>query len=225
MNLIIKALSTLRPIRLALDVGCGDGTLSMLFARYSNDVVGIELSMEGCRTAHSRGINVARADVENYGFPFRDDSFDVVIAGEVIEHMTDPDEFLQEIARVLKPSGHCILTTPNLASWYNRILLLLGYQPHHTDVSFWHNVGKLKPIADGASGHLRVFTLRALKELLAIHRLTPVSIHGATVAVRLPFPLRVVERTLSRIPSMSSDLVVLAHKEDAGSRASANRRG
>jgi methionine biosynthesis protein MetW len=217
VNLILKALDGLGPVGRILDVGCGDGSLSAMLARNSEQVAGIEVSMEACRMAHSRGIGVTRADVETYAFPFRPESFDVVVAGEVIEHMTDPDEFLQEVVRVLKPHGHCILTTPNLASWYNRLLLLLGYQPHHTDVSFWHNVGKLRPIVDGASGHLRVFTLRALKELLAIHHLRPVSIEGSTVAVPLPFPLSAVERTLSRIPSMSSDFVVVVQKEDSRS--------
>ncbi len=223
VNLILKALEMLGPVRRILDVGCGDGSLSSMLARSSEQVAGIEVSMEACRIAHSRGVGVTRADVENYAFPFQPESFDVVVAGEVIEHMTDPDEFLQEVARVLMPRGHCILTTPNLASWYNRLLLLLGYQPHHTDVSFWHNVGKLHPLVDGASGHLRVFTLRALKELLAIHHLKPVSIEGSTVAVPLPFPLRAVERTLSHIPSMSSDFVVLVQKEDSSSASPPNR--
>jgi len=213
VNLILKALNALGPFRRTLDVGCGDGSLSVLLARNSEQVAGIEVSMEACRIAHSRGVGVARADVENYAFPFQPESFDVVVAGEVIEHMTDPDEFLQEVARVLKPHGHFILTTPNLASWYNRLLLLLGYQPHHTDVSYWHNVGKFRPIVDGASGHVRVFTLRALRELLEIHHLMPVSIQGSTVAVPLPFPLNVVERGLSRFPSISSVFVVLTQKE------------
>lgn len=215
VRLILKALKALGPVHRVLDVGCGDGTLSAMFSRYSERVAGIEVSQEACKIARSRGVEVARADVENYAFPFRPESFDVVVAGEVIEHMTDPDHFLQDITRVLKPDGYCILTTPNLASWYNRFLLLFGYQPHHMDVSFWHNVGKLRPIVDGGGGHLRVFTLRALKALLEIHHLRAVSIEGSTVAVPLPFPLNLVERALSNFPSISSVLVVLAQKEGA----------
>jgi len=218
VHLIVKALSALGPVQRVLDVGCGDGTLGAVFARYSNLVAGIEISMEACTIAHSRGVEVAQADVENYAFPFRPESFDVVVAGEIIEHMTDPDHFLREIARVLKPNGHCILTTPNLASWYNRLLLLLGYQPYHTDVSFLHQVGKLKPIVDGGSGHFRVFTLRALRELLTIHHLRPIAIEGCTVPMTLRFPLNMVERTLSSFPAISSYLVVLTRKEDGGGR-------
>jgi methionine biosynthesis protein MetW len=214
VSLIVRALQELGPVRRALDVGCGDGSLAAVFARYCKEVTGIEISMDACAIAHSHGIDVAQADVENYAFPFRSESFDVVVAGEVIEHMTDPDHFLREITRVLKPNGHCILTTPNLASWYNRFLLLFGYQPHHMDVSFWHNVGKLRPIADGGGGHLRVFTLRALRALLEIHHLRTVSIRGSSVAVPLPFPVNLIERALSNFPSISSVLVVLAQKED-----------
>ncbi len=218
VNLILKALKALGPIRRTLDVGCGDGTLGAIVARYCDLVAGIEISTEACTIAHSRGIEVAQADVENYAFPFRPESFDLVVAGEIIEHMTDPDNLLCEIARVLKPNGHCILTTPNLASWYNRLLLLLGYQPYHTDVSFRHQVGKLRPIADGGSGHFRVFTLRALKELLAIHHLRPVTIEGSMVPMTLRFPLSILERTLSYFPAISSYLVVLTRKEDGGPR-------
>src|SRR5712692_3182226 len=219
VSLILKALNALGPVHRILDVGCGDGSLTALFAQNSEELAGIEVSMEACRIARSRGVGVTRADVENYAFPFQPESFDVVVAGEVIEHLTDPDEFLQEIARVLKPHGYLRLTTPNLASWYNRILLLLGYQPHHTDVSFWHNVGKLRPLVDGASGHVRVFPLRALKELLVIHPLKPLSIAGSTVAVPLPFPLRVVERGLSNFPSLSSVFVILTQKGGDSSSA------
>src|SRR5213593_1920121 len=219
VSLILRALEALGPGQRILDVGCGDGSLTSMFAQNSELVAGIEVSMEACRIAHSRGVGVTRADVENYAFPFQSESFNVVVAGEVIEHLTDPDEFLQEVRRVLRPRGYFLLTTPNLASWYNRLLLLLGYQPHHTDVSFWHNVGKLRPLVDGSSGHIRVFTLRALKELLVIHNLRPMSIEGSTVAIPLPFPVNLVERAFSSFPSISSVFVVLTQKEGDTSSA------
>ncbi len=211
--LIVRAMEELRPLRSVLDVGCGDGSLSQVYALHSERFVGVEISMDGCRAVSAKGLSVVRADVENSSFPFQAGSFDLVIAGEIIEHMTDPDHFLYEMVRVLKPHGHCIVTTPNLASWYNRILLMMGYQPYHTDVSFWHQVGKIRPIVDGGSGHLRVFTLRALRELLEIHHLRPLAVEGFGVPVSVSNLFNLMDRALSNFPSLSSYLVILSRLE------------
>lgn len=56
----------------------------------------------------------------------------------------DPDHMLDELYRVLKPKGICILITPNLAAWFNRFALPLGYQPGGLDASLRYYVGKLK---------------------------------------------------------------------------------
>ncbi len=64
------------------------------------------------------------------GIPYPDDSFDVVSAGEVIEHIYDPDRLLAETRRVLRPGGHVVLTTPNLQAWYNRALFVAGDSAH-----------------------------------------------------------------------------------------------
>jgi len=60
-----------------------------------------------------------RVSVEK--FPFSDNYFDTVFAGEIIEHLYNPDHLLAETYRVLKPKGIFVLTPPNLASIHNRI--------------------------------------------------------------------------------------------------------
>ena len=64
VSLILRALEALGPGQRILDVGCGDGSLTSMFAQNSELVAGIEVSMEACRIAHSRGVGVTRADVE-----------------------------------------------------------------------------------------------------------------------------------------------------------------
>lgn len=99
----------------------------------------------------------------------------MAVSNHTIEHIFDPDYFLDEIFRVLRPRGILAVVTPNLACWYNRIILLLGYQPHYTEVSARENVGKLyygkvaRDNKESISGHLRVFTYLALNDLLVIH--------------------------------------------------------
>lgn len=65
----------------------------------------------------------------NEGFPVSDAYFDVVTAGEIIEHMIDEAAFLQECRRALKPNGRLVLTTPNLSFLVNRFLVLAGRTP------------------------------------------------------------------------------------------------
>ena len=79
---------------------------------------------------------VARASADDGGLPLTDSSVDVVIMSELIEHLVDPDGTLDEAWRVLRPGGTLLLSTPNLAAWYNRVLLRFGIQPLFTEVSF-----------------------------------------------------------------------------------------
>jgi SAM-dependent methyltransferase len=73
-------------------------------------------------------------NVENDVFPFADNSFDIVIFAEIIEHLlNDPCKVLREIHRVLKPQGRLILTTPNVARFENVAKMIAGeniYDPY-----------------------------------------------------------------------------------------------
>lgn len=73
-------------------------------------------------------------NIEEWSFPFRDAQMDVVVFGEVLEHMTnDPMHAMREISRVLKPGGQLVLTTPNVARIENVVALLEGrniYDPY-----------------------------------------------------------------------------------------------
>jgi SAM-dependent methyltransferase len=101
--------------------------------------------------------------------PFPDACFDGIHAGEVIEHLFSPDLLLGEIARLLKPNGYAVITTPNLASWRNRIVLLMGWQPFGTEVSTVFVVGNPRASRGMLPGHIRVFTVKALVELVKLY--------------------------------------------------------
>ncbi len=213
-KVVNELLASLAPVGRVLDIGCGDGGLTIEYAKRCSDILGIELAPEACRIAHASGLNVLRATLEGIHLPLADSSLDLVVAGEIIEHMTDTDHLLDEITRVLKPGGHCIITTPNLGSWYNKLLLVAGYQPYHTDVSLRHQVGKLKNVATGGSGHFNVFTLRALRELVTLHGLLPIEVRGSLAEVDLPLPFRVADRAMSVFPDFASYLVLLSRKSE-----------
>ena len=91
-------------------------------------------------------------------FPFDDGMFDGVFAGEIIEHIFDIDGMLSEIGRVLKPAGVFVVTTPNLAAFGRRIMLLMNRNPH-IEISY----------TGGAAGHIRYFIRQTLFDILNKH--------------------------------------------------------
>lgn len=214
LRVIISMLPPPEKMRVVLDVGCGDGAFASFIGEIVGDteLYGLDIAPEAAAKACARGVRALALDLDEEVLPFDENTFDVVICGEVIEHLYDPDHLLEEIHRVLKPDGICIITTPNLASWYNRIALLFGFQPFWTEVSLFYNVGKLFRggcgSGNGLSGHIRNFVPRALKELLRIHRFELLKVRGAHQCANFPLWLRPVERVLTVLPELSSNVIV-----------------
>lgn len=89
-----------------LDVGCGRKPYRELFSSTS-DYVGLEID-----TPENRIAKLADFFYDGQSFPFESRSFDGVICNQVLEHVFNPDQFLREIFRVLKPGGYLLLTVP-----------------------------------------------------------------------------------------------------------------
>ena len=168
-----------------LDCGCGDGSTSILLSKelHFKNTYGLDICEERLTLAESKGVRIYNSRIDK-PMPFVNDFFDLVLSNHTIEHIRDTDFFLNEIYRVLKPGGIFCVVTPNLACWYNRIILLLGYQPHYTEVSTRENVGKLyfgkksRNQKESISGHIRMFSYPALKDLLCIHHFTVLKSFG-----------------------------------------------
>jgi SAM-dependent methyltransferase len=209
--LVDVAATAHRPLR-AVDVGCGEGTWTAMAAASAAaagidiTIIGFDWSVAGLDQARSHGLDVVRGSVEHPGLPFGSDSLDIVIVSEIIEHLVDPDTALVEAKRVLRPGGTLLLSTPNLAAWYNRGLLMLGVQPMFTEVSLQGIYGRP---GHEVVGHLRVFTRRALAALLAAHGFVDVAIIGAPYH-DVPRPLRPIDRLMCKTPSLSSILLASA---------------
>jgi methionine biosynthesis protein MetW len=207
-----------------LDIGCGDGTLSVIFGRAmgAREVHGVDIASEAIQAAEKQGVKACQLNIDQADLPFEDGYFDGVYCGEIIEHLFDPDHLLDEVYRVLKPQGFCILSTPNLAGWPNRLALLLGCQPYPTSVSpRYEGTGKLLLRSpQGQWSHIRVFTLRALKELTAIHRFRIRRLVGSSATVQPPSPLSrlllspflLFDRAMTRIPSLATRIVAELEK-------------
>lgn len=107
--------------QLVLDVGCGDGYLLNKIKERSA-AFGIELSSTRARRAKKKGIEIIVADAE--ALPLVECCFDTCFCVEVLEHIPKPARVIQELARVLKPSGALIIVVPNDRNWF--VCRLLG---------------------------------------------------------------------------------------------------
>ena len=115
------------PGRRVLDLGCRYGALTQAYAE-GNDVVGVDVDREALAEAAKLGIETRWADVDE-ALPFTDASFDVVAAGELLEHVRDPERLLGEAERVLRPGGIFVGSVPNAFRLKNRLRFLLGRKP------------------------------------------------------------------------------------------------
>lgn len=213
LNLIKR--STLENINNVLDLGCGNGKLTNKVKSVLNasEAFGVDIVTDALK--HAQGLMTIKADLTFGKLPFINNSFDLVLLSEAIEHFYNTDCILQESYRVLKPAGYLLLTTPNLAWWVNRCTLLLGYQPFFTNVSLKFDVGKIhRPLETGCNGeHIRVFTARALHQLVSLYGFKIVAIDGATFEL-LPPKLRQLDKFVTALrPSLGADIIMLAKKQ------------
>ncbi|PTQ09115.1 hypothetical protein CLG96_14765 [Sphingomonas oleivorans] len=103
-----------------LDLACGTGYGSALLAQAGAEVTGVDISPEAIRMAKKRyGADVIFAIADCYDLPFADDTFDVVVANEMIEHVENHDGLIKEAKRVLTDGGLFLVSTPNKPI-YNR---------------------------------------------------------------------------------------------------------
>lgn len=145
-----------------LEVGCGTAALTAAFANRGAEVVATDVSLRWLALAQKRLSESAAESVELVAcaaeeLPFPDESFDVVAASDVIEHVEDPRRFVAEAARVLRPGGVLFLATPNRFS--------LGLEPH---VRLW-GVGYLpRPLAESYVRALRKTSYSHVRLLSAV---------------------------------------------------------
>jgi SAM-dependent methyltransferase len=129
-----------------LDLGCRSGALTQHFLE-GNAVVGLDVDAAALEKAAALGIEPVQADVEE-PLPFADESFDAVVAGELLEHLQFPDALVSEIRRVLRPGCVLVGSVPNAFRVQSRLRFLRGRPPEDDPT------------------HLRMFSPAAMRELL-----------------------------------------------------------
>jgi SAM-dependent methyltransferase len=188
--------------RQALDLGAGMGfDLSGLREHFpSCQAYGVELIPYKCAMLRHKGIVPISADIERDPLPFGDESTDVVIANQILEHLKEVFWVLHEATRVLSVGGSLILGVPNLASLHNRLLLLLGRQP---------------TCIRTAGPHVRGYTLPDLREFLreaAPGIYCELAVRGSNF---YPFPAPVARPLARLLPSLAVSLFLHFRKDRA----------
>jgi 2-polyprenyl-3-methyl-5-hydroxy-6-metoxy-1,4-benzoquinol methylase len=135
------------PGRRVLDLGCRDGALTRTYAA-GNEVVGVDADREALAEAAKLEIETHWADLDE-PLDLEDDSFDVVVAGELLEHLRDPHRLVGQVRRVLRPGGTFVASVPNAYRLKRRLLFLAGRAP------------------DDDPTHLHMFSPADVRELLA----------------------------------------------------------
>jgi len=202
-----------------LDVGCGDGSFLQQLdktLRRPYEYHGVDYSKYQVEKAQALPYEFRRCNLEE-GIPYDDASFDLAYSGEVIEHIYDPDYMLEECRRVLKPGGLLIISSPNLQSWYNRVLFLFGVQPLFYEVStkssmIGAGVMRRVKLQSVPVGHLRVFNHRGLTDLMKNEGFDVLASTGAKFQ-SLPKAIQIIDGVFNLRPALASIMVVTARKK------------
>ena len=198
-----------------VDLGLSRGLLLERFRRYEGvELGGIEIDPAEIERARIRGleplqyfVNVFEGNVMTARLPYEDGYADVVLAGEILEHVVDTEGFLREIRRTLVPGGALVLSTPNIFWAKNRARLLAGRYPDALEYRSRYGTD---------FGHVRIFGPAQLRELLGGTGFVDVAVIGnrlgpiSTLASAPAAVARALDRLADRYPAGSETLIAFA---------------
>ena len=137
-----------------LDLGCVMHDASLHVSRYwlhrairevAADLVGLDLSETGVAELRAQGYDVVTGDAEAFDF---DRQFDVIVAGDIIEHLGNPGGLLESSLRALRPDGRIIVQTPNPWYWRNVVKAVLSEEvPNNPEHTCWFDPRTLRQLA------------------------------------------------------------------------------
>jgi len=163
------------PGSLLVDLACGGGLMAPHVARLGYRHVGVDLGLAGLRVAREHGVVPVRGSV--LAVPLADACADVVVAGEVLEHVADDEQVIAECARLLRPGGTLVIDALP-ATWLADLLMVKigehvpgGPPPGIHDPALFVDRARLLAAADRAGLDLRLVGLRpSVRDLVAWRR-------------------------------------------------------
>lgn len=215
LNTTLDFLELVGNNKLVLDCGCGDGIQAEKIIKI-NEVIGVDLSTIRIKRAKAKGLSAIVADL--YKLPFKKDIFDIVVFGEVIEHLTEPQKAIEEINRVLKPKGHLIMDTPSRSNIIDMTLHPLMQIGFIKSILKKVHIKRLreKNLYDKIVNwglyvdltHVRFYDAPSLKKLLNISGFNIIKVRGAPClrfdlpSIIKPRVFRIVDNVLCKLPGI-----------------------
>ena len=188
---VCEAIKRYGPFDSLLDIGCWDGvkTQQYIKAASSTKNFGLEPVVEYAKKAQALSIDAKSALADVGEWPFDPSSINCIVSNQLIEHLSNPDIFIEQAYRVLKPGGYLITSTNNLSSWHNIIALVLGWTPFDLTNSSSRALGLGNPLslhrgkATHVGGstwtHKTIFTARWLNDWFSVYGFEPIETFGA----------------------------------------------
>jgi len=146
LRLLSKKLSERFAPRTLLDIGCGSGGLVEAFQEHGINAYGIDMSKNSLSFSIEgiRGSLIIGSADSNF-IPFTNNSFDMVTAHHAIEHLYTPDQFIPDMARILRRGGILVIVVPISPFGWTKLwkILRLQTQPDHVSLHskrFWINI-------------------------------------------------------------------------------------
>lgn len=175
-----------------LDIGCGDGQLLYLLKKElqsKNDVkyYGLDISL----AENKYNLNMIKGNCE-FNLPIKNNSIDLVLSNQVLEHLINTDDFFSEINRIMAKDGVAVVSTANLSSIQNVFFILLGLQPLGYHTSRYHLEKWQLPVY---GAHVKLFNIQSLKDISKYHGFKVVKTYGSGL---YPFPI-LVSNCLSKL--------------------------
>lgn len=206
------AIASGRPSLDILEVGCSSGYLGATLVAKGHRVAGVEPDAPSAQAARARLTEVYTGGFDAFLDAHPDRSFDVIIFGDVLEHLVDPVDALRRARRQLRPDGRIVVSVPNVAHGSVRAMLLEGRWDYadkgildHTHLRFFSRAGVARMLADAGL---------ALERLHAVS--LPADVAGRDYAMHLQRELVTAAELLDADGSGAAfQYVLLARPDDA----------
>jgi len=170
-----------------LEVGCSTGYMSQFMKGRNCAVTGVEVDADAARYAadYCEEVHVLDLNSPEWITRFSENRFEVVLLGDVLEHLVNPARVLSQTRKILSPNGSLVISLPNIVHWETRVNVLLGQFNYESCGTLDHT-------------HLRFFTLKTAQELIESAGYRIVRFHPA-IGGRMTGHLRPIWQMLAKM--------------------------
>jgi methionine biosynthesis protein MetW len=218
-----RIINLFEPCNKVLDIGCGDGWFGKRIKKeFEADVHGVDISDVALKKARSSGLKVKQHDLDGNKLPYPNNQFDAVLCGDIIEHLFNTEFFIKEIWRVLKKDGFLVLSVPNIAAYYNRLVLLVGKLPIWIESASEMTFPPIENDNMYNTGHVRAYTKETITKLIEHHGFKIEDVKGVPITAHKDYVnekhkmhtglSNSIEKFFARFPTLASLILVKARK-------------